>query len=269
MNRKIFQIGFNKCGTASLHHFFKKNGLISAHFENGLLAETIFSNAENNKPLLSGIEQFDAYTDMECITQYSYKYVAETYFKQLYEQYPDSIFILNTRNVEKWLSSRVKHNKGSYLTRYRCIMDVQSHEIVEHWRKEYTEHISEVLDFFSDKPTSNFYHLKLDENGISDMGEYLSSVGFDIKVPQLGHTHKTKKQENSNEQDHLNNLLDLVCRYQHENPSLALHLCKQAQKINDNVYGRKKLRQLLYSSKKYKIKLLVSKLKYGINNGKP
>lgn len=269
MNRKIFQIGFNKCGTASLHHFFKKNGLVSAHFEGGLLAETIFSNAENNMPLLSGIEQFDAYTDMEHITEHGYKYVAEKYFKQLYEQYPDSVFILNTRNIEQWLSSRIKHNKGSYLTRYRCIMDVQSHEIIEHWRKEYQEHVSEVLAFFANKPTANFYHLDLDKNGINDIGNYLSSIGFKMNVTQLGHTHKTKKQENTNEQNLLNNLLDLVCHYQYENPTLALHLCKQAQQINDNVYGRKKLRQLIYTNEKYKVKSLISRLKCRINNGKP
>ena len=36
---KIFQIGFNRCGTGSLYNFFKENGFISIHWDSGEIAK--------------------------------------------------------------------------------------------------------------------------------------------------------------------------------------------------------------------------------------
>ena len=43
---KIFQIGFNKCATVSLHKFFESNGLKSIHWDKGRLAKTIYKNSK-------------------------------------------------------------------------------------------------------------------------------------------------------------------------------------------------------------------------------
>jgi hypothetical protein len=39
---KIFQIVFNRCGTSSLYHFFKNNGLVSIHWNKGNLAKKCY-----------------------------------------------------------------------------------------------------------------------------------------------------------------------------------------------------------------------------------
>lgn len=49
--KKIFQIGFNKVGTVSLHEFFLKNGISSVHWDRGNLSKTIHSNKLSGKPL--------------------------------------------------------------------------------------------------------------------------------------------------------------------------------------------------------------------------
>jgi hypothetical protein len=62
---KIFQIGFNKCGTKTLHHYFSRNGVRSVHWDYGRLAQRLFANLASGSKLLAGYEQFDVFTDME------------------------------------------------------------------------------------------------------------------------------------------------------------------------------------------------------------
>ena len=48
----IFQIGFNKCGTRSLYHFFKDNGIPSIHYDGGKIAKSMFQNNSMNKKFM-------------------------------------------------------------------------------------------------------------------------------------------------------------------------------------------------------------------------
>ena len=89
-HNKIFCIGFNKTGTTSLHNFFKSCGLKSTH------------NTEwcHYSFIKNGQEYFvnQCYSDGE-----------QSNFIQLERWFPDSLFLLNTRDVKQWLYSRVKH----------------------------------------------------------------------------------------------------------------------------------------------------------------
>ena len=51
---KIFQIGFNKCGTKSLSDFFSNNGYLSVHWDNYKWDNHFSKNQKENKPLLDG-----------------------------------------------------------------------------------------------------------------------------------------------------------------------------------------------------------------------
>ena len=64
----IFQIGFNKCGSRTLFHFFKDNKIKSAHYDSGRLATSIFRHLNRGKPLLH--TRYDStvfFSDMENI----------------------------------------------------------------------------------------------------------------------------------------------------------------------------------------------------------
>jgi len=121
---KIFAIGFNKTGTSSLHDLFKRFGLRSLH---GAVKKNTFDN-------------YDAFTDGNPVK-----------FKEYYEKYPDSLFILNTRPLEKWLISRYKHAKH-FNFRERWCWPV-SIERTKQWITEREIHHQNVLDFFLDKPS--------------------------------------------------------------------------------------------------------------------
>ena len=96
--KKIFQIGFNKTATSSLHSFFVGCRYNSVHWHAGMLARRIFNNKEKGRSLLYGYEDFDAFSDMECMVPDSgVRYVAEELYEDLYEEFPSALFILNVR----------------------------------------------------------------------------------------------------------------------------------------------------------------------------
>jgi hypothetical protein len=132
MNNKIFVIGFNKTATTTLHKLFEINSLRSTH---------------NN---IWDINKYDCFSD-------SNKEIF--YFQKLYELYPESIFILNTRSLRNWIKSRIYHN---YLVvrkpkvplhvkqiRHNMLnnLDIKCPEFIL-IRKQ---HYDNILDFFKDK----------------------------------------------------------------------------------------------------------------------
>lgn len=155
---RIFQIGFNKCGTRSLNHLMKRNNIKSVHYGGGKIAETMFRHYKNNEPLID-IRYRDIvfFSDMESVVKPKTPlYVAQTLFKELYQQYPNSIFLLNVRDKEKWLLSRINHGNRKHEVEYlKTICEktgMSEEETIDYWSNEWDKHIKNVLDFFKNKP---------------------------------------------------------------------------------------------------------------------
>ena len=152
---KIFQIGFNKCGTTTIHRYLKRNGISSIHWDHGYLAQRMFENLRHGDKLLTGYESFQAFTDMEFLDESGRCYL-EGYklYPYLAEHYPEAVFILNTRSKEDWIRSRLAHERGKYVELFRAYYGVKSKEdVVEMWRDEWDNHHRQAIDFFSDRPT--------------------------------------------------------------------------------------------------------------------
>jgi hypothetical protein len=150
---KIFQIGFNKCGTSTIHHYLRVNGVRSVHWDNGRLAQRMFANLANGKDLLAGYEAFDAFTDMEYLDDRGTFLEAYKLFPYLAAQYPDAVFILNTRDRENWIRSRLRHGGGGYARRHHAYHGTRSdRELAELWRLDWEHHHRRVARFFAGKP---------------------------------------------------------------------------------------------------------------------
>lgn len=121
---KIFVIGFNKTGTSSLNYLFQKLNINSIH---------------TTKPVLEIIDKYDAFTDG-----------IHTNFKEYYNKYPNSLFILNTRPIKSWLTSRYKHSKCHNFE--KCWCWPISEKKTNKWIIDFEKHFNNVLDFFSNKP---------------------------------------------------------------------------------------------------------------------
>lgn len=147
---RVFLIGFNKCGTRTIHWYFKSNGYQSVHWDSGRLAIAIFRNLTNSLPLLTGYEQYRVFSDMEEIVRGTFAFEAYKLYPYLSAQYSDSVFILNTRDVENWINSRLAHGKGGYAKKWMSILNVHSNEeLISCWRRDWERHHENVERYFA------------------------------------------------------------------------------------------------------------------------
>lgn len=208
---KIFQIGFNRCGTMSIYHFFNKNGLKSIHWGRGALAAGIEAAHFEGKLLLTYIEGFDVYCDMEFMREdHAGEWISEKPFEKLFvnyygqnmpipiyaferfkeldQQYPGSKFILNTRDQSNWIRSRKKFLKSGY---FFCIHGDSFHpneyELDECWINHWNSHHNAVLEYFSDRPGALLeFNIERDSpKKLVDFFEYLN-----LDVTHWGHHNK-------------------------------------------------------------------------------
>jgi hypothetical protein len=240
--KKIFQIGFNRCGTVSMHEYFLSNGIKSAHWMKGTLAKQIFQNKSNGRPLISGLEAYEAYTDMELVNRNNMLYVAPELFKELYEENPQSLFIFNDRNMQAWINSR--NNHGDYVEQVKAYLNVNSiQEVHKIWIDDYKTHKRNVLEFFSGK--DNFLHYKIDEDSNEILGNFLSEHGYNISNSLVEHTHRTKTSELDKEIDLIR---DAAISFEKYDLTISKVLMEKAAELRPNG-GHIKKKLLDYQSK--------------------
>ena len=212
---RIFQIGFNRCGTTTIHRFFEDNGLRSIQWARGSIAAGIEAARIEGKPLLHYVDGYQIYCDMEFMREdHAGKYISrrpftklyanlgETridkpiyafeYFRELDQQYPGSRFILNTRDIEKWIRSRMEFLHLDY---YFCSHGDDVHdshfELEKCWRNHWHTHLESVREYFSERPE------KLLEFDIEkDRQDKIISffVDYDLDSSKWGWHNKRKKE---------------------------------------------------------------------------
>lgn len=130
--KKIFVIGFNKTASTTFHHLFLKVGLDSHHSTDW--------------------EKNDAINIAQCFSDGD-AHIKETHpinFKKLEARYPESLFILNVRELESWLLSRAKH--GMWVMKENSIFNwPPTIEEYQSWISKRIYHHNNVLNYFKDK----------------------------------------------------------------------------------------------------------------------
>jgi hypothetical protein len=159
---KIFQIGFNRCGTVSLCKFFERNGIAGVHWDEGNLARRMYENHLRGCQLLEDYNDKIFFSDMEAeISQNGnsmWIFAHVDYFKVLDEQYPESKFILNTRNVDDWVRSRCKFKMGpnsvggEYLEIFKRLYNADEDTVKQLWIAQWDNHHASVKEHFKDRP---------------------------------------------------------------------------------------------------------------------
>ena len=213
---KIFQIGFNKCGTWSIHDLFSRRAspkIHSVHWDGGLLAKSMMDNILQGKDILSKYPGHRVFIDMECcfLSERGYEwFFAFKHFEKLDRQYPGSKFILNTRGMEAWIESRFNHvcrhiigTDGNVELTESCFYwqrmlpwvsksmgrDVSKEELAEIWRQEREEHHNRVFEYFKDRPR-DLLVFNLDSDPFSKFVEFFPDISF--SVDEMPFLHRTK-----------------------------------------------------------------------------
>ena len=210
---RIFQIGFNRCGTTTLIRFFQANGLKSLHWGRGSIAAGIEAAYLEGKPLLSYTDGYFVYGDMEFVEVESeskkilkkkpfrrlYKNLSKNKFIPIYaferfreldKQYPGSRFILNTRNVEEWVNSRIRFlERGYFYCKHGNNYHSSQKELNQCWIKHWNEHILDVKEYFSERP-EDLLEFDLDKDSPQKIANFFSDLNLDIS--KWGHHNKGK-----------------------------------------------------------------------------
>ncbi|MEO9892505.1 glycosyltransferase family 2 protein [Aurantibacter sp.] len=186
---KIFIIGFNRCGTRSLHYFFKNNGLRSIHWDSDNLAKTMEKNLISGLPLLRGGRTVNSKVNSVCeyedaqvfsdITWHKENKDAKDYYRQLDFCYPGSKFILNVRDVNGWIKSRKKHSNGLILKELKEYHSCSEGELEIIWRNMWERSVNEMIEYFKGRD-KDLLVFDIENDNIMEVVDFLGEeVGLD------------------------------------------------------------------------------------------
>lgn len=163
MPRKLFQIGFNKCGTTFIAELLQMNGIPARHWEKGALAEDIaFSKAAGRAPLAPWAGDTVAFTDMESARNLNLPIIEAFKDYAFLDQYfPGAIFLLNTRRVDDWVNSRYLHRNGAYARAFAHHLGVGLGDLGDIWRADWHAHLAGCRAHFAGRP--EFVEIDIDE----------------------------------------------------------------------------------------------------------
>ena len=205
---KVFVIGHHKIATRSIHRLFRIDGYRAIHWKGGRIADTMLKNLRTSQPLLTGIDKSNVYSDMECLHKNGEFFYGHRLFPILDLQYPGSLFIFNTRNLESWIKSQLAHKSkkhGPYVRRVRKGLNalnpdrqITTEDVIEMWRKTWHQHENEVNKYFSGK--SNLIKVNI-ENPESKklLIHSLKQHGYQLTsddLPYVGATPEKRKISN-------------------------------------------------------------------------
>ena len=187
---RIFQIGFNKCGTTSLFKLFKNNGISSVHYDNGDIAKTIYNNHNRNKPLISyKYRKKIFFSDMENIFTSKLIYIGPLLFRALDKEYPNSKFILNLRNKDNWIESRYNHDNGNYVDIIKTKLNKTDAEVIEMWENEWDDYHLTVINYFKFRP-NDLLIFNIEKDDPIKIYKFFKPY-FNLDMTYYGHYGKT------------------------------------------------------------------------------
>jgi len=184
--KPVLLVGFNKCATTSFQEFFRLNGYnclghtyTDEHGSRTNGAKVIFENLQSGRHPFTKLEQFDAFSDLECVTGDQVIEIRE-HFKEIERSCSDLIFILNTRSKDDWLRSRREHFKGRYIAHYRRIWNTDNESIVARWSQQWDDHHRAVRE---ELPAEKLFEFNADNPDVAGLCRFLN-VPIIERMPQ-------------------------------------------------------------------------------------
>ena len=160
----IFQIGFNRCGTVSLHKFLLFSGLWSLHWGQEILAKRIAARMDAGQDPIMDFARAIGFTDMIASRP---GLLIEPYkrFDYLHRWYPNALFVLNTRDREKWIDSRAAFDfhGGGLTATYAKVLKISEAQVPDFWRAEWETHHALVRAYFASAPNFLEFHIERDD----------------------------------------------------------------------------------------------------------
>lgn len=165
---KIFFLGFNKCATSAIFLFLARQGIKSAHWQRGEenFAREIERKVDDKAELKRYLMGWTAFSDLT-LSSDELILNGNRHFRILHELFPRAYFVLNDRDPERWVASRLMHRQGQYARRSAKFHGCTIGDLRQVWLKERDEHYRAVFEHFEDY--DRFLHFKVDRDDVSTL----------------------------------------------------------------------------------------------------
>lgn len=162
---RVFVIGFNKTATRALTKLFRSNGIPTAHWDRNRLVSTMLRNMERGERIFAGYDRrYRAFTDLTLVTD-ARLIEGNRFFPQMDRDYPGSFFVLNNRDTDDWIASRMRHADGRLLRRQMAISGFSDPaDAAALWREEKADHERRVRSYFAGNP--RFAEIDIDSTDV-------------------------------------------------------------------------------------------------------
>ena len=204
---KIFVLGFNKCGTRSFAEVFERSGIGCVHWDSNRLANLIVAGVKEGSSL--NLDKYYPGTNAFCdiisspITSSDPVNIVEgvEFFEKIFESYPDAYFILNTRNIEEWILSRFRHERGKFQNNYKKYLShkygihCSDEQLSFYWRKIWYKYHYLILEFFQSKPSAKFIVFDIEKSSYELLVDFLSP-SYSISGSSFAQKGKTSYDNN-------------------------------------------------------------------------
>ncbi len=182
---RVVLVGFNKCGTRSFARVFAEAGHAALHNKlrsrwrrSRNAARMMRDNLANGGPVFAGMDSCTLYSDLVHVTDDGYFERNET-FREILRDYPDTILLLNLRDREDWIRSRLKHRHRMFaLLSLKALQLPDQAALIRYWRDLWDRHLADVRGFMADKP-GQLVEFNIDTDDISDFCQTLPTYGLD------------------------------------------------------------------------------------------
>jgi len=204
-------VGMPKSGTTTIHDYFQcGKTLRTSHFIckgrthacdtclPNVCAVCMRDNFIKNgpsSPLMEGCGDWDVYTELDACMMLKNPQNPVCYYPQvtdlegIHASHPGATFILNLRNVDRWIGS-----VGRYKDLSRCLVNCNIEGVLpkgkgtepDELRKFYNDQTERVREFVKLHPTHKLVEVNIEDE---KAGEYMESV-FGITAQCWGHANK-------------------------------------------------------------------------------
>ncbi|MEB3361305.1 MAG: sulfotransferase [Synechococcaceae cyanobacterium] len=183
---KVVAIGFNKCATRSLAQLFAAAGHTAVHQKlprrwlsrrRRKLGGIMRANLEAGRPVFAGVEHAVFYGDLIDSNQHA-TFDGNSLFREILRDYPTAILLLNWRDQDDWIRSRLQHGHGEFALREQRLRRLGSpEELCAIWRAEWDAHLAAVRSFMADRP-EQFVQFNIDTDPIETLIARLPAYGL-------------------------------------------------------------------------------------------
>lgn len=209
-NSRIFCISMQKTGTTSVGDFFYHFGYPTARWADSWRNQWTKSWYDGDFEAIFKSNDFKSFQVFE-----DDPWWMPDFYKVLYHRFPNSKFVLFTRDSDAWFKSMKSHSSGKTLgnTKRHCKTfrrEVEFYEKVDnnlinptkterdnllplegfdqHYKNIYEIRNREIIEFFEENNPSRFIHCRLeDSNKWQKLGNF-----FNINVPENFEMHSNK-----------------------------------------------------------------------------